>query len=65
MNKTILPLCAAILLAACSGTYPLEHDTLACDRMTDWSQRQACKEKAGAAERDWDKQQREKAGTKG
>lgn len=60
MKKMILPLCAAAMLSACKGPYTLEQDTLACDRMTDWSQRQVCKEKMGAAERDWERQQKAK-----
>ena len=60
MNKTILPLCAAAMLTACGSLRMLDNDPGACDRMTDWSQRQTCKEKAGARERDWERQQKEK-----
>lgn len=51
---TLIALIAALGLAGCGHTY-LEHDSLSCDRLVDWNDRKACKEKAATAEAEWDK----------
>ena len=47
-------LVAALALTGCGHAY-LEHDALSCDRLTDWNDRKACKEKATTAETEWNK----------
>lgn len=50
----LIALAAALALAGCGHAY-LEHDSLSCDRLGDWNDRKACKQKAATEEAEWNK----------
>lgn len=53
MIKALLFATLAFGLAGCKN---LPHDdTRSCDKLMDWNDRKACKEKVAAEQRDWEK----------
>ncbi|WP_338762702.1 lipoprotein [Massilia sp. METH4] len=53
MRKTLLFITLAFGLAGCKNL-PRD-DTRSCDKLMDWNDRKACKEKVAAEQRDWEK----------
>ena len=56
MSRYVIPaaIAAMLVLAGCRHQ-PLEIDTLACERLADWSDRKACLDKTRTQEREWDR----------
>ena len=54
MSKTIFFIALALGLAGCGHEY-VEHDPLSCDRLVDWNDRKACKEKVATESKEWEK----------
>jgi hypothetical protein len=56
MNRRIALIAVVVTLglAGCGHRY-LEHDPLACDRLVDWNDRKACKQKAATEQAEWDR----------
>lgn len=52
--KTLFAVIVTLGLAGCSHHYAA-HDPLACDRMVDWNDRKACKEKMETQRTEWEK----------
>jgi starvation-inducible outer membrane lipoprotein len=52
-RKTFLLVALTLGLAGCKA---LPHDdTRSCDKLMDWNDRKACKEKVAAEQKDWEK----------
>jgi len=51
---TSLLAAATLGLAGCGHEY-VEHDPLSCDRLVDWNDRKACKEKIATEKAEWDR----------
>lgn len=56
MNRPAIFLAVAMLLglAGCAHEYAT-HDDLACDRLVDWNDRKACKQKVEVQRTEWEK----------
>ena len=55
MGKAVL---LAVFVLGLAGCRYLPHDdSRSCDKLVDWNDRKACKEKVAAEERDWEKRQ--------
>ncbi|GGY78935.1 hypothetical protein ACFFTM_11220 [Pseudoduganella plicata] len=52
--KTLFAVVVTLGLAGC-GHYYAAHDPQACDRMPDWNDRKACKDKMETERTEWEK----------
>lgn len=50
----LITFAAVLALSGCGHAY-LEHDSQSCDRLADWNDRKACKEKAATQEAEWNR----------
>lgn len=57
MNVGKAVLLAVFVLGLAGCRYLPHDDSRSCDKLVDWNDRKACKEKVTAEERDWEKRQ--------
>lgn len=57
VNKTLIPaLLALFLVSGLAGCkYLPQDDSRSCDKLVDWNDRKACKEKVSTEQKEWEK----------
>ncbi len=58
MSKPFLFAAMTVMLALSGCKHYMTSDPLACDKLVDWNDRKACKEKSATEAKEWEKRQK-------